>query len=113
MAKSMPKVEQRALALLRLVGDDDARLGRAADCDRLGARRSAREHITPIRFQKLEKATVGNEPIFDDLGEAGAKIALAKGIETRSVGQHQRRLMKGADQVFSVPRIDSRLTAHA
>ena len=109
----MPEIEQRALSLLRLVGDDDARLGRAADRDRFGARRSAGEHVAPVRFQKLEKAAVANEPIFDDLGEAGAKIALAQRIEARGVGQHQRRLMKGADEILSVPRIDPRLAADA
>ena len=113
MAESVPKIEQRALSLLRFVGDDDARLGCATDRDRFGARRSAREYVAPIRLQKLEKAAVVDEPILDDLSEAGAEIALAQGIETSGVGQHQRRLMKGADEVFSVPRIDSRLAAHA
>ena len=98
MAKGMPKIEQRALSLFRFVGDDDARLGRAADRDRFGARRSASEHVAPIRFQKLEKAAVADQPVFDDLGEAGAKIALAKRIEACGVGQHQRWLMKGADE---------------
>ena len=113
MAKGMPKVEQRTLSLLRFVGGDDARLGRAADRDRFGPGWSASEHVAPVQFQKLEKAAVANEPILDDLGEAGAKIALAEGIEARGVGQHQRRLMKSADEVLSVRRIDSSLAAHA
>ena len=70
MAKGMPKIEQRALSLLRLVGDDDARLGRAADRDRFGAGRPAGEYVAPIRFQKLEKAAVANEPILDDFRES-------------------------------------------
>src|ERR1700729_472402 len=113
MAKSMPEVEKRARSLLRFVSDDDTSLGRAADRDRFGPRWSTSEHVPPIRFQKFKKATVANEPILDDLSKAGAKIALAEGIEARDVGEHQRRLMKSADEVLSVSRIDSSLAAHA
>ena len=62
MAKGMPEVEQRPLSLLRFVGGDDARLRRAADRDRFGPGWPASEHFAPVRFQKLEKAAVANEP---------------------------------------------------
>src|SRR6516165_7717773 len=102
MAKGMPEVEQSSLSLLRFVGGDDPGLGRAADRDRFGAGGSAGEHTSPIRFQKLEKGAVANQAVLDDFSEAGAKISLGEGIETSSVGQHQRWLMKGADEVLAV-----------
>src|ERR1700728_2829067 len=82
VAESMPKVEQRAFSLLRFVGDDDTGLGRATDCDRFGPRRSASEYVGPIRFQKLKKIAVADQPVFDDLSEACAEIPLAQRIET-------------------------------
>ena len=109
----MPEIEQRALSLLGLVGGDHARLGGATRRNGFSARRTAGERIAPTRFQKLEKAAVADEPIFDDFGVAGAKIALAQRIEAHGVGQHQRGLMKGADEVLAVPRIDPRLAADA
>src|SRR6185437_15353002 len=58
VAKSMPEVEERPLTLFCFVGGDDARLGRAADCDRFHARGTAGEDVAPVRFQKLEKVPV-------------------------------------------------------
>ena len=56
MAKGVPEVEQRALALLGFVGGDDARLGRAADRDRFGAGRPAGEHVAPVRLPETRKS---------------------------------------------------------
>ena len=56
MAKRVPKVEQRTLALLRLIGDDDARLSRAADRDRFDSGWSAGEQVAPVRIPETRKS---------------------------------------------------------
>ena len=50
-------------------------------------------------------------PYLTDLGIAGAKFARAQRVERADVGQHQRGLMKGADEVLAMRRIDRGLAA--
>ena len=81
MPESVAEIEQRALALFGLVGDDDARLGGAAHRNRLRPRRSAGEYLAPVGFQKFEKFPVVDQAVFGDLGVAGAELAFAQRIE--------------------------------
>ncbi len=60
---------------------------------------------------QAKNAGVAEQAVFGDLGIAGAEFARRQRVEQRRVGDHQDRLMKGADQVLAVPRIDAGLAA--
>ena len=113
VAEGVAEIEQRALALLDLVGGDDARLGGAARRDRLQPRRPAGEHRAPVAFEPGEEVAVADQAVFGHLGVAGAELARAQRVEDAGVGEHQRRLVEGADQVLAERRIDRRLAADA
>ena len=81
VAEGVAEIEQRALALLGLVGDDDARLGRATHRDRLRPRRAAGKHVPPARLEEFEEVPVADQAVFDHLGVAGAEFARAQGVE--------------------------------
>ena len=81
VAEGVAEIEQRALALLGLVGDDDARLGGATRRDRLGPRRTAGEDVAPAGLQEFEESPVADQAVFDHLGVAGAELALAQRVE--------------------------------
>ncbi len=111
MAESVAEIEQRALAGLALVARDDAGLAAAADRDGVLARRAAGKHILPVGLQPGEERGIAEQTVFGDLGIAGAEFAFRQRVEQRGVGDHQNRLMKGADQIFAVARIDAGLAA--
>ena len=109
--EGVAEIEQRPLAGLALVAADDRRLHAAAHRDGVLARGSAGEHLLPVGLEPGEEGGVAEQPVFGDLGIAGAELARRQRIEQRGVGDHQHRLMKGADQVLAVPRIDRGLAA--
>ena len=94
VAEGVAEIEQRAFALLGLVGGDDARLGGAAPGDRLQTRRAAGEHFAPVRLQPVEEIAIADQAVFDDLGVAGAKLARAQRVERRRC----RRARETADE---------------
>jgi hypothetical protein len=49
--------------------------------------------------------------IFGDLGVTGAKLARRQRVEHRGIGDHQHRLMKRAEQILAMRRVDSGLAA--
>src|SRR5260370_13212846 len=110
--EGVAKVKERSLALLGFVGDDHARLGRAAPRDRFDARGAAGEDFAPFGFQEFEEIPVADEPVFDHLGVSCAKLALAQAIEAARISENQRRLMEGADEVLAMAGIDAPLAAH-
>ena len=69
------------------------------------------KHVAPVRLQPGEEGGIAEQPVFGDLGIAGAEFALRQRVEQRGVGDHQDRLMEGADQVLAVRRIDAGLAA--
>ena len=79
-----------------------AALARQLDRDRVLARRAAGEHVLPVGFQPGEEAGIAEQAVFGDLGIAGAELALRQRVEQRGVGEHQDRLMEGADQILAV-----------
>ena len=54
---------------------------------------------------------IAEQPELCKLGIAGAEVALRQRIEQRRIGNHQDRLMKHADEIFAVARIDRGLAA--
>ena len=111
VTEGMAEIEQRAFAGLALVARDDAGLAAAADRDGVLARRTAGEYVLPVGFQPGEERGVAEQSEFGDLGIAGAEFALRQRVEQRGVGDHQNRLMEGADQILAVAGIDAGLAA--
>src|SRR6185312_7043257 len=113
MAESMPKIEQSAgAALLALVGRHDQGLGADAGLDRMTALvAGAGKHLGPILLEPGEERRIADEAVFRHLGVARAELALAQGRERADVGEHQARLVEGADQILALPRVDAGLAA--
>jgi len=74
---------------------------------------SSREHGAPVAFEPGEKVAVADQAVFGHLGVAGAELARAQRVEDAGVGEHQRRLVEGADEILAQRRIDRRLAADA
>ncbi len=71
----------------------------------------AGKHLAPVRLQPDEELGVAEQPVFGDLGIAGAELAQRQRVEQRGVGDHQDRLVEGADQVLALRRVDAGLAA--
>ena len=111
MPEGVAEIEQRAVAGLALVARHDRGLAAARDRDRVLARRTAGEHVLPVRLQPGEEAGIAEQAELRDLRIAGAEVARGKRVEQRGIGDHQDRLMERADQVLAVARIDPGLAA--
>ena len=111
MAEGMAEIEQCAFAGLALVARHDRGLGPAGRRDGVLARGAAGKDIGLIGFQPREESFVAEHAVFGDLGIAGAKLARRQRVEHRGIGHHQHRLVKRAEQVLAVRRIDSSLAA--
>ena len=111
MAESMAEIEQRAFAGLALVARHDRRLGAARGRDGVFARGAAGEDVGMVGLEPGEEGLVAEHAIFGDFGVAGAELARRQRVEHGRVGDHQHRLMKGAEQIFAVRRIDPGLAA--
>ncbi len=72
---------------------------------------AAGKDVAPIGFEPGKEAGVTEQSVFGDLGIAGAELARRQCIERRSIGEHQDRLMEGADQILAMRRIDRSLAA--
>ena len=105
VAEGVAEIEQRALAGLALVARRRSpalpRQLVAIACSRAGA---AGKDIAPIGLQPGEERGVAEQPVFRDLGVAGAELARRQRVEERGVGEHQDRLMERADQILAVAR---------
>ncbi len=111
VAEGVAEVEQGALALVALVGATTCGLGAAGDRDGLIALRPAGGDRAPVRLQPGEELRVADEAVFRHLGVAGVEDARGQRVEHAGVGEHQRRLVEGADKVFAARRVDAGLAA--
>ena len=111
MAERVAEIEQRALAVLALVAGDDRGLGAAGGRNRMLARRAAGEDVGVVGFEPGEKGFVAEHAIFRDFGISGAELARRQRVERRRIGDHQHRLMKRAEQVLALRRVDAGLAA--
>ena len=62
-------------------------------------------------FEPAEERFIAEHAVFGDFGIAGAELARRQGVEHGGVGNHQHRLMKCAEQIFALRRIDPGLAA--
>ena len=111
MAEGVAEIEQRALAGLALVARHDRGLGAAGGGDGMFARRAAGEDLGVVGLEPGEEGLVAEHAIFGDLGIAGAELARRQRVEHRGIGDHQDRLVKRAEQVLALRRIDPGLAA--
>ncbi len=65
-----------------------------------------------IGFQPIEELRIAQHAVFGNFRIARAKLARRQRIEHRRIGNHQHRLMKRADKILAVRRIDAGLAAH-
>lgn len=112
MAEGVAVVEGRAAARLGFVLGDDPGLDLAAACHDGGEdRRVAVEQAVEVAFEAAEEGGVGEDAVLDDLGEAGAELAVGQGAEHVEVAEDEAGLVEGADEVFSGGEVDPDLAA--
>ena len=114
MAKGMAKIENGAQARFALVLSHHPGLDltTALDCmrQRLRVTRHEGRHVV---LNPIEKSHVGNRPVLDDFGQAGAQLALRQGLERVQIAHHFQRLVKRANHVFAQRVVDGGLASHA
>ncbi len=111
MAEGMTEIEQCALAGLALVARHDRGLGAARGGDGVLARSAACENIGVIGLEPGEERFVAQHAVFGDFGIAGAELARRQRIQHRGIRDHQKRLVKRAEQILALWRIDPGLAA--
>src|SRR5262245_14095202 len=111
MAEGVTQVKQGTLAGLALIARNDSRLAATTNRNGVLARRSSRKYVLPVFLQPGEKSRVAEQSILGDLGVAGSEFALWQGVEQCGISNDQHRLVKGADQITAVPRLDACLAA--
>ena len=62
-------------------------------------------------FEPGEERRVAEQPVFHDLGVAGAELPRRKRGKRAGVGEHEARLMEGADEVLALLGVDAGLAA--
>ncbi len=112
VAERVSEVEQRALALLRLVPPDDAGLGFHARLDGVRQRPGfEREHGAIVLLQPSKEGRIAEQPVLGNLCVSGAQLAIRERAQRVGIGEHQARLVEGADKVLALRRIDASLAA--
>ena len=110
--EGVTQVQERALAAFAFVGGDDPRLCRAGNPDGLDAGfLLALQHGHAVGLQPVEEIRVVDQAILHHLRIASEKLAAGQGGKNPRIGQHQTRLIKGADQVLAVTAVDPGLAA--
>jgi hypothetical protein len=112
VGKGVAEIEQGAAIGLALVGRHDRRFRGAARHDRMLLRRGiAGQQRRAVALEPGEELRLIDQPVLHHLGIAGAQLAWRQGGQHVRVGQHQLRLMEGADEVLAMARIDAGLAA--
>ncbi len=112
VAERVAEVQERAVAGLGLVARDD--LGLASDAgghERGLCRRIVREHRAPTLLEPGEEACVAEQAVLGGFHVACTKLARGQGGEQAGVGQHQARLVEGADQILALRCVDAGLAS--
>ena len=107
----MAEIEQRAFAGFALVARYDRRLGAARGRNGVLAGGAACEDVGVIGLEPGEERFVAEHAIFGDFGVTRTELARRQRVEHGRVRNHQNRLVKRAEQIFSLRRIDAGLAA--
>ena len=107
VADRVPKIQKCAFAGgLAFVRGDDRGLDLNIPANQPG-------QVCPIEpLEHFEHFRVANDRVFDDFRETLSKFARRQCRERSDVGNHQHRLMPGADQVFPGRCVHRRLSAN-
>src|SRR5580704_5467580 len=112
VAEGMPEVQQGTLARLALVAADDRRLDLAGAADDVRERRGRTgEQLIEVRLEPAEQGRIADESVLDHLRQSRAQLARRQRRERARVRDHERRLVKGPDQVLAAGVIDTGLAA--
>ena len=65
----------------------------------------------PSASSHSKKSGVAHQPVFDDLAIPGAHLAARQCRQARRVGEHQARLVEGADEVLAGAGVEGGLAA--
>ena len=113
VAERVAQVKQGPPPRFPLVVGDDGGLGGAAREHGMAAGVGVAVQQAPaVGLQPGEEGRVIQNAVLDHLGVAGPKLPRRQGVQRRDVGEHQARLVKSADQVLAVGRVDAGLPAH-
>jgi hypothetical protein len=113
MAEGVAQVEQGALAGLPLVRRHHFRLVLAGAADGVGEGvRVPRHQLVHVAFQPFQEGRVADQAVLDDLGQTGGQFPVRQGVQGFGIGQHQLRLVEGADHVLAEGMVDAGLAAH-
>src|SRR5438034_349505 len=69
------------------------------------------KHLLPSRLEPGKKVGIRDQPVFGDFSVARAKFTRGQRVEQGAVGDDENRLVKGADQILALGRVDCRLAA--
>ena len=72
---------------------------------------SSANTAAPVLLEPGEERRVAEQPVLGHLGVAGAHLARRQRAQHVGVGQHEARLVEGADQVLALRRVDAGLAA--
>ena len=113
MAERMAEVEESAqIGRLAFVGGHDAGLRKAALLDGIGPCRGiAAEHRRAVGLAPIPERRIVDQPVLGHFGIARQQLATRQAVEHRGIGQHEARLIEGADKVLAVARVDAGLAA--
>ena len=98
----MAEVEQRAVALLGLVAHDNIGLHLHRAAHRLQPQSLvALGQRGAVFLHPFKEIRIAKQPVFRHLAIASPEIAGAQRAEHTDIGQHQRGLVEGSDQVLA------------
>ena len=102
VAKRMTQIEQRPASGLQFVRSHHIRLCLTGPGDGFVPLCPTGKHRLPVGFQPVEEVGIAQKTVFGNFRITGTKIAQRQRIQNGRIGQHQRGLMKGADEVLAM-----------
>ena len=114
VAETVTEVEQGAFAAAVFdVFGDDPRLGPDRSSDSLLTKVAVAGQDSPaVRLAPGEESGIVDQAIFDDFSVARTELPWIERVEERRIGDDQRGLVKGADQILLAKGIDCGLAAN-
>ena len=113
MSEGVPEVEQRAFAGLALVRRYHHGLVLAGTGNGISQGVGiARAQLLHVDLEPREEGRIHDQTVLDHFGKAGRELAFRQRIQRRGIGEHQARLVEGADHVLAAGMVDRRLAAN-
>ena len=114
MSHRMAIVQDTPPIGLPLIFGHDRGLNLARPCDDVSHRPLLHlEQSTHLPLQIGKQLRIGDHAVLDHFGKAGLQFSSRQRVQGLRINEHQARLMKGADQIFSYGMIDTSLAPDA